>query len=777
MAWVLLALLALMVLVAKPAVAAEIDCVPGPEKNLSGCSFFAQNLASKNLSGSDLTGADLRQANLSSADLSNANLTYADLEGATISNANFQGAVLKGLYSRALQGNPAALPPGWTRLSSGHLAGPEANLTGAYLAAVDLRNLNLTGANLENADLRSAKVADLKLAGAKLRGLRSGGLIGTPSDLPAEWKTLGGFLVGPYVNLSGATLLSNLVDVNLFAANLKDTVFASSAQMTGVSSGSIQGVPKMLPQGWRIVNGYLVGPGARLVMANLKGANLNECDLSSADLSGADLTSSRLLRANLSSSNLDGVESGNISGTPTSLPPSWELREGYLIGPTANLNLRNLTGKNFSNADLSRATLKGAILDNVNLNNSNLSAADLQEARGSKLSVSGTDFTNARLSSPSFTELLGVPSSLPSGWVIETNNLVRASSPLPLFELKGASQTGSELSIDPEILSRFPSASIEWYVDNILVLGENLGTYIPKPEDLGKAVVAKLTLKKTGWQTSIGVSQARVVSQGLISPPEIKVLGEPKVDSLLRAEMVGEIDDLTISFQWLRNSSPIPGATDETFALTPQDASARIGLRVSMSKSGYATLSIEATEVFVSKGTQKITIKPDLLGRSVVGQSLEAKPEITPSEGNYTIRWFKNNELAQGITGSKYNLTSLDFGASIFYEVTNDKDGYEPIRVKSMAVLVTQGSMKPSTPKLSGQAAVGSTLRATVSKWTPGAAIRYQWLSNGKAISGATSSSLKVQKTMKGKRISLRVTQTALGYTTTSASSSSVVVK
>ena len=72
-------------------------------------------------------------------------------------------------------------------------------------------------------------------------------------------------------------------------------------------------------------------------------------DLSSADLSGAYLV---------------GVKSGGITvtGTPPTLPTDWQLINGYLIGPGADLVGANLDGANLNGANLDGANLYGAEL-------------------------------------------------------------------------------------------------------------------------------------------------------------------------------------------------------------------------------------------------------------------------------------------------------------------------------------------------------------------------------------------------------------------------------
>jgi uncharacterized protein YjbI with pentapeptide repeats len=104
----------------------------------------------------------------------------------------------------------------------------------------------------------------------------------------------------------------------------------NGATLSGVVSGSVTGVP-LLPTGWIMAAGFMVGPDA-----NLAQANLSNTDLSNTDLQGTILTGA----------NLSGVTSGSITGSPT-LPENWSVVLGYLVGPYADLSNANLAGGGF----------------------------------------------------------------------------------------------------------------------------------------------------------------------------------------------------------------------------------------------------------------------------------------------------------------------------------------------------------------------------------------------------------------------------------------------
>ena len=71
--------------------------------------------------------------------------------------------------------------------------------------------------------------------------------------------------------------------------------------------------------------------GANLTGANLTGANLKYANIGEATFEGANLTDAIL----------EGVQSGNISGLPLSLPDGWSLVDGTLVEDEETEELTN----------------------------------------------------------------------------------------------------------------------------------------------------------------------------------------------------------------------------------------------------------------------------------------------------------------------------------------------------------------------------------------------------------------------------------------------------
>lgn len=81
------------------------------------------------------------------------------------------------------------------------------------------------------------------------------------------------------------------------------------------------------------------------------------------------------------------------------------------------------------------------------------------------------------------------------------------------------------------------------------------------------------------------------------------------------------------------------------------------------------------------------------------------------------------------------------------------------------------------TPTIAGTSTVGQTLTAVPGTWSPTPTkLSYRWYRSGTAISGATGKTYKVATADAGKKLSVKVTATRSGYTTTSRTSAAKTV-
>ena len=441
--------------------------------------------------------------------------------------------------------------------------------------------------------------------------------------------------------------------------------------MSGIGG---QGSKLKLPKNWKIHNGHLVGPGQILAGANLNSGKFNGMDLNSivvtnADLRYADFTNANLLNVNIDGADmaesvLTGVASGGIVGLPKTLPNKWRLRQGYLIGPGANLK----------GAVLSDATLSGVNLAGANLTGANLTGANLE---------------GAVLTGCICEDIVGLPKALPDGYTILDRKILQNQTltPWPL-------------------------------VQGVYLEGETL------------------TVSEGSWDTGV-----------------------------------------RITFQWHRAGVQIQGATNRSYKLSADDVGSLVGVTVTGEKVGFATVQKQSTTSTVEPRRLKLTPKPYVSGDVKVGKTITVGSGIWDSGVEIKFQWLVNGVPALGATSNTFSILSDHFGKTLSVRATGSLAGFPPVTQTSDLVTVQSGNMVAISPKISGSFKPAGSVKALTGPWIKGAKITYQWLANGVAIKGATSSSLKLATSHKGKKISVKVTQSALGYTTASKTSASVTVK
>jgi hypothetical protein len=164
-------------------------------------------------------------------------------------------------------------------------------------------------------------------------------------------------------------------------------------------------------------------------------------------------------------------------------------------------------------------------------------------------------------------------------------------------------------------------------------------------------------------------------------------------------------------------------------------------------------------------------------GTNKVGQKLTASATYTPADAARTYQWLRNGVAIGGATAATYTVVPADLAKTLSVRITATKSGFRPTTATVAAGKVGAGTQKVTGKvKAKGKARVGKKLTAMPGK-AAGAKVKYQWLLNGKAIKKATGKSLKVAKSFKGKKVSVKVSYVRVGYTTVTQTSSALKIK
>lgn len=230
------------------------------------------------------------------------------------------------------------------------------------------------------------------------------------------------------------------------------------------------------------------------------------------------------------------------------------------------------------------------------------------------------------------------------------------------------------------------------------------------------------------------------------------------------------------------------GVWVDNWSSATTDASGRY--RIMQLQGGTYTVTFENPAAGIPDGsrTTKVTVapgkaatanglvaeaKPTISGTAKVGQRLTANPDVWRSGVTLTYQWLRDGSVISRATGSTYTLTGADTGKKISVKVTGEGErGVYVSRTSAQTVAVAKGSVTPKSVAITGTAKVGGTLTASRGTWSPSdVTYKYQWLRDGAAIKGATAKSYTIVAADAGKRISVKVTGSATGYTSTSKTS------
>ncbi|BCJ43689.1 hypothetical protein GCM10010168_40020 [Actinoplanes ianthinogenes] len=195
----------------------------------------------------------------------------------------------------------------------------------------------------------------------------------------------------------------------------------------------------------------------------------------------------------------------------------------------------------------------------------------------------------------------------------------------------------------------------------------------------------------------------------------------------------------------------------------------------------------EGTALTLSGGTPapanpalRATRAPAISGTVAVGNTLRAAVGTwTPAPTGYTYRWTANGVAIKGATSAYLPVTASLVGKRLSVTVTASRAGHPSGTATSAATgAVAKGKAPRATtrPKVSGTAKVGRKVKVSVGAWSPRAdSYRYEWRVGGKLV--GTGKTLKLTRSMRGKKLTVTVIARKTGYLDGRSTSKTVTVK
>lgn len=281
----------------------------------------------------------------------------------------------------------------------------------------------------------------------------------------------------------------------------------------------------------------------------------------------------------------------------------------------------------------------------------------------------------------------------PSTMVGGTQHVVPTSS----LRISGTAAPGSTLTASFGKPANTYS-EIDWYVDGV---PQPQGTthdaatsrFTVTAAHAGARIDARLKIYKQDAQgnyvdgsdayqrAQVQVSGSRPAKPLAVAPA---VAGTPTVGRTLAAPTRVTADpDATVSYQWLRGSSAIKGATRSRYKVTSADVNKTLKVRVSVRRPGWWNPYVSTSRATVGKRALKAgTVK--VSGTAKVGRKLTAKTaKWGPRPVRVRHQWLRNGKPIKGATKATYKVRRADRGKVVRVRVTVSKAKYLTVQKTS----------------------------------------------------------------------------------------------
>ena len=219
----------------------------------------------------------------------------------------------------------------------------------------------------------------------------------------------------------------------------------------------------------------------------------------------------------------------------------------------------------------------GSSIEGATLRTYELTALDVETNITVEISATATGFT---------------PNSVTS---VATGDIaLGVLNPAPLPLITGPMRVGSTVTATPGTWGPgLVSFAYQWKRNGANISDATSATYAIVGTDLGASITVEVTASKTGYTNVVKTSVARVGVAGILTNSVAPAItGTATVGSVLTATPgTWSPSPDSVTYQWIRGSTPIAGATNSTYTLVIKDRAKRISVRVTVVKANYTATS------------------------------------------------------------------------------------------------------------------------------------------------------------------------------------------
>ena len=183
-----------------------------------------------------------------------------------------------------------------------------------------------------------------------------------------------------------------------------------------------------------------------------------------------------------------------------------------------------------------------------------------------------------------------------------------------------------------------------------------------------------------------------------------------------------------------------------------------------------------ANDIFVYTFPTTSASSPTLSRAPQVGAPVPAVAADPPPGGSVGYQWAIDGEPVPGATNATFVPPASAAGGMLTVTTRTTDFAHSPAVLTSTPTRVALGTLASATPRIRGTAKVGKTLTALPGRWTSGTTFRYRWSADGKPIKGATRSTFVLTGKQRTMTITVTVTGSQAGYTSTTRTSAATRV-
>jgi hypothetical protein len=267
---------------------------------------------------------------------------------------------------------------------------------------------------------------------------------------------------------------------------------------------------------------------------------------------------------------------------------------------------------------------------------------------------------------------VSLPSATSSSIAVLVSNPSAGSA-----SISGDARVGATLVAGPTS-NALTQVSYKWLRSGKAIPGATGSTYTVTATDFLKSITLAATVIQNGSAPVVSTSAAKVIQAGVIPVPEISVLGSAKTGNSLLVNLQIPAG-AKASYQWLRDSTPIAGATRTEYKLKVDDFQKLISARVTISKTAYTSVTSTSPALRVGAGEFLKSATPTITGTLALNKTISAYTGSWDTGITFSYQWFRSGIAVVNATSKTYKLTATDKGKPLVVQVTASKFGYTTV--------------------------------------------------------------------------------------------------